>query len=81
MEASATEKQEIDSSTIESSDNKEGEIVTSKQRLNLEKENLIVNNFVCFFEPLIQNLDKNVDSLRYYFLIHVNNLINVLYWI
>ena len=27
-------------------------------------ENLLVNNFVAFFEPLIQSLDSNVLSLR-----------------
>ena len=63
MEASTIDNQKI-ASKIVSTDSKEGEVTTNKNRLDLEKENLIVNNFVCFFEPLIQNLDKNVDSLR-----------------
>ena len=29
-------------------------------------ENIIVSNFVGFFEPLIKNLDLNVQNLRYY---------------
>ena len=28
------------------------------------EENLIVSNFVSFFQPLIQNLDAHVESLR-----------------
>lgn len=33
----------------------------SKAKIN---ENLLVSNFVAFFEPLIQKLDQNVQSLR-----------------
>ena len=38
---------------------------TAKEISKVEgAENLIVNNFVAFFEPLINNLDANVESLR-----------------
>lgn len=37
----------------------------SKEELDAANEKLIVANFVNFFEPLINNLDKNVDALRF----------------
>ena len=40
--------------------------ISQQQQLTFAKsnENLIVNSFVSFFEPLIQNLDTNVQALR-----------------
>lgn len=42
------------------------DLISQQQKLTLSKsnENLILSNFVSFFEPLIQNLDSNVQSLR-----------------
>lgn len=43
----------------------ESDVVTSKQALQVQStESVIVENFVKFFEPLIQKLDANVHSLR-----------------
>ena len=39
-------------------------IVDKQNKLIKSNENMIVNNFVGFFEPLIQNLDLNVQNLR-----------------
>ncbi len=38
---------------------------TAKQRQDQQDESLIVSNFVSFFQPLVQSLDKHVESLRY----------------
>lgn len=45
---------------------KQDETVTKEETVDIieTNENLIVNNFVKFFEPLIQNLDTNVEALR-----------------
>lgn len=42
-------------------------MISQQQQISFAKsnENLIVNSFVSFFEPLIQNLDTNVQALRY----------------
>ena len=40
------------------------QILSQQQERQKINENLIVSNFVSFFEPLIQNLDSSVDSLR-----------------
>ena len=41
------------------------EMIAEKQSKMIQSsENIIVNNFVGFFEPLIQNLDLNVQNLR-----------------
>lgn len=44
-------------------------LISQQQKISFTKsnENLIVNSFVSFFEPLIQNLDANVQALRYDF--------------
>jgi hypothetical protein len=39
--------------------------LTAKQRQDLQDEALVVSNFVSFFQPLVQNLDKHVEALRY----------------
>lgn len=49
----------------------------TKQALLKSNENLIVSNFVKFFEPVIQNLDSNVESLRFDFTSKINP--NILY--
>lgn len=44
----------------------EDSVVSSKQvaTASLSTENIIVDNFVKFFDPLIKHLDTNVQSLR-----------------
>lgn len=37
----------------------------TEQTIAKSNENLIVNSFVSFFEPLIHNLDSQVQSLRF----------------
>ena len=39
-------------------------IISAQALSTASNENLIVNNFVKFFEPLIQHLDSNVEALR-----------------
>lgn len=41
-------------------------MIAQQQQISLSKsnENLIVSSFVSFFDPLIQNLDANVQALR-----------------
>lgn len=38
--------------------------ILTNQALSTTNENVIVNNFVKFFEPIIKSLDSNVESLR-----------------
>ena len=42
------------------------DLITKQQQQSLVKsgENVIVSNFLVFFEPLIKNLDANVEALR-----------------
>jgi hypothetical protein len=42
------------------------DLITKQQQQSLVKsgENVIVSNFLGFFEPLIKNLDANVEALR-----------------
>ena len=41
-------------------------LINKQQQQSLAKsnENIIVSNFLKFFEPLVQNLDSNVEALR-----------------
>jgi hypothetical protein len=38
----------------------------ARTQLGSNNETLIVSNFISFFEPLVQNLDSSVVSLRYF---------------
>lgn len=42
------------------------DLITKQQQQSLVKsgENVIVSNFLGFFEPLVKNLDANVEALR-----------------
>jgi len=42
------------------------DLITKQQQQSMVKssENVIVSNFLGFFEPLIKNLDANVEALR-----------------
>lgn len=70
-----TTSRELEVGTAESADGKieksksaeEVASMISQQQQSLfakSNENLMVSNFVSFFEPLINNLDTNVQSLR-----------------
>lgn len=41
-------------------------MISQQQQISFAKsnENLMVNSFVSFFEPIVQNLDSNVQALR-----------------
>ncbi len=67
--AQSTETAATDNaSTSLSADERQlAEMIAQKQSKMIQSsENIIVNNFVGFFEPLIQNLDTNVQNLRYF---------------
>lgn len=54
-----------DDNNLSSNEKQLAELIVDKQnKLIKSNENIIVNNFVGFFEPLIQNLDLNVQNLR-----------------
>ncbi len=54
-----------DDNNLSSNEKQLAELIVDKQnKLIKSNENIIVNNFVGFFEPLIQNLDINVQNLR-----------------
>jgi hypothetical protein len=51
----------MDSKLLES--NKQEDKSSTQPEIN--DETLIISNFISFFEPLVQNLDSSVVSLRY----------------
>ncbi len=54
-----------DDNNLSSNEKQLADLIVDKQnKLIKSNENIIVNNFVGFFEPLIQNLDLNVQNLR-----------------
>lgn len=48
-------------------------MISQQQQISFAKsnENLIVSNFVSYFEPLIHNLDTNVQALRFDFFLYI----------
>lgn len=70
---------EVDTSQSKIEKSKSAEEVASmisqQQQISFAKsnENLIVSNFVSYFEPLIHNLDTNVQALRYLLWLQFSN--------
>jgi hypothetical protein len=63
-----TPEQETQETKLEKSKSAEeiAALILKQQQEKQQKnnENLIVSNFVSFFEPLVKNLESNADSLR-----------------
>jgi hypothetical protein len=65
MSDDLTQTNDDDNNNLSSNEKQLADFIVDKQnKLIKSNENMIVNNFVGFFEPLIQNLDLNVQNLR-----------------